>query len=182
MLRIILLLFLVLGLGFFFIYRYSLTQSDFPVHIKAKKALEKGDLSLSFRGLDNKKLFNIAGFFGEKWVLLNFWATWCAPCVEELPSLIALSRAFPSQLVVLALSTEREDEVNYFLKDRSYPSSFIVGLTDTLEMARVFQVRALPESFLFNPTGELIERVRGERMWDSKEQMEKLKAYFLQEK
>lgn len=179
-------LFCLFGLCVFFLYRYSLGENDLPPHIKTKKNLEAGgELNFSFRDIKEKKVVNVSQFFGTKWVLINFWATWCGPCVEELPSLIRLAKMFSSKLVVLALSSEREQEVEHFLKKMSYPSfssSFRLGLVEAKNVASLFKVRVMPVSFLFSPKGNLLKKIRGARVWDSKKEIEKMRVYFMKQK
>lgn len=96
-----------------------------------------------------------------KWVLVNFWATWCPPCLEEIPDLIALHEAHKnSDLVVIgvALDSDRDSVVEFIAKKRvSYP--IVYG--DYTMAAQVGEVEALPTSFLFDPAGKLVSYQEG---------------------
>jgi thiol-disulfide isomerase/thioredoxin len=89
-----------------------------------------------------------------KVVLLNFWATWCAPCRKEMPDLERLSREFAGRgLVVLAVTDEKRDEVLAFLAKTPY--SFPILLDPRRKVHAGFQVEGIPKSFLFDRAGKL---------------------------
>jgi thiol-disulfide isomerase/thioredoxin len=89
-----------------------------------------------------------------KWVVLNVWATWCAPCVKEMPDLQALARARPD-VVVLGLAADGDDvaRLRQFADALrvSYP---IIAGND--RMIKEFKVQAYPTTLLFNAQGELV--------------------------
>lgn len=96
-----------------------------------------------------------------KWVLVNFWATWCPPCLEEIPDLVEMHNARKeSDFVVIgiALSSSR-DSVNAFAKQMeiSYP---IVFGNDKIA-AQIGKIDALPTSYLYDPTGKLVSYQAG---------------------
>src|ERR1017187_1340339 len=90
-----------------------------------------------------------------KWVLVNFWATWCAPCLEELPDLIALHNAHKNtDLIVIGIAMEYPSTkvVLDFLKAHPLPYPIVLG--DYKIAKQIGAVQALPTSYLFDQTGK----------------------------
>ena len=110
--------------------------------------------------------------FGElagKVVLVNFWATWCGPCKEEMPSLARLQKQLdPAQFVLLTVTTDLQRQgIAHFI------SQFGVGLPvlfdEDQEVSRSFMVRGLPTTIVIARDGTLVGRAVGPRAWDSPE-------------
>ncbi len=105
-----------------------------------------------------------------KLVLLNFWASFCAPCRVEMPALENLWQRYRERgLVVLALSADRDNlkQVGRLIKEGGY--SFPVLLDTEGEVRKTYEVRALPTTYLIGRDGRFIGRIIGEREWDSAE-------------
>lgn len=115
-----------------------------------------------------------------KVVLLNFWATWCAPCVVEMPSLERLhSRMKERGFTVLSIATQdKREEVQEFITKAGL--TFSVLFDDGGEVSSLYKTTGLPETiilsregkismFLDPKTNEPVTRIRGEREWDSQE-------------
>ena len=89
-----------------------------------------------------------------KWVVLNVWATWCAPCIKEMPELEALSHA-RSDVVVLGLAADGDNvqRLRQFAQALRVTYPIIAG--NNKVMAE-FNVKAYPTTMLFNPDGKLV--------------------------
>ena len=100
-------------------------------------------------------------------MLLNFWATWCEPCLEEMPAMERLARAYRERgLAVLAVSVDREGAsvVRPFLKRHAL--SFLVGLDPQQAVARLYRIWALPSTIILSRKGIPLFSVQGAREWD----------------
>lgn len=108
---------------------------------------------------------------GKK-VFLNFWATWCKPCIVEMPSMHKASEQLGDDFVFLAASYEELDKIQAFAGHRDFNFQFIHSKTpfDALN------IYSIPTTFLINEEGELVETVVGSRPWDEAETINRLKA------
>ena len=102
-----------------------------------------------------------------KWVVLNFWATWCAPCKAEMPSLDRLQAAMPD-IAVLPVASGRNDVAAI---GRFYDEAAIANLPVLRDpkgmLARQIGVAALPVTLVLNPEGQEVARLIGDAEWDS---------------
>lgn len=101
-----------------------------------------------------------------KVVIVNFWATWCPPCREEMPSMEKLYREQRAAgLELLAINTEENGKrvVSKFLQRTPY--SFPILLDSDSEAMNGYRVYRLPESFIVDRNGVVVERVVGARNW-----------------
>ena len=109
--------------------------------------------------------------FTGSYVLINFWATWCAPCVKELPSLNSLNNKFSNsknfKMVAINIGQNKE-VVEKFFTDKSTQINFTVLLDENMELSE-WNVQAIPTTFLINDKGKIIYKVEGEKEWDSPE-------------
>lgn len=111
-----------------------------------------------------------------KFVLLNFWATWCAPCVKEMPALNVLHNKLKGRNglhVVAVHAGPALATVKKFLKDN--PVDYDVVIDKNMSLSS-WQVSGLPTTFLINPAGKIIYKATGERDWDSEEMMNFIKS------
>jgi peroxiredoxin len=101
-----------------------------------------------------------------KAVMVNFWATWCPPCREEMPAMERLYRRHHSRgFVLLAVSVDTDASlVKPFLAEHKL--TFPVALDAKMDLANAYGVRALPASFLIDRDGNLAALALGPRAWD----------------
>lgn len=122
-----------------------------------------GAPDFSLKGLDGKT-YSLKQFAGRM-VLVNFWATWCPPCVKEFPSLKALVEHFNGKLVVLAVSHDRDrEDIDSFVKAfGSLPKDFIILWDQAGEKtAKLFGTDVLPETYVISQEGKLLRKIAGE--------------------
>ena len=111
-----------------------------------------------------------------KWVVLNFWATWCAPCRKEMPSLDRLSVAMPD-IAVVPVATGRNDVA---MIEKFYGEAGVTALPVLRDpksaLARQMGVLGLPVTVIVTPAGAEVARLIGDAEWDSVEAQAVLRA------
>ncbi len=139
-------------------YEQVTTTMTDPLYVKAAQmlvdndaALDKADFTL--KDLKGKKV-TLSELRG-KIVMVNFWATWCAPCRVEMADLDSLSRYFaPQGLVVLSITDEDMFKVGSFLGGAKYfPTVLLDG---DGKVHQQFHVTGIPNTFLFGRDGKLL--------------------------
>lgn len=115
----------------------------------------------------NGKEIRLSDFKG-KTVLVNFWATWCAPCVKEFPSLGGLVKKMDGQVVVLAISYDkhREDIETFIKAFGGVPEGFYIAWDAGRETAKIFGTDVLPETYIISGDSKLVRKIAGETTWD----------------
>lgn len=101
----------------------------------------------------------LADYRGQ-WLVVNYWATWCPPCLEEIPDLIALDEARADVVVIgIAVDYKSRQEVERFVDDNliSYP----VVLGDKSVLDQFGPADVLPTTYIYDPRGVLVKRHRG---------------------
>ena len=101
-------------------------------------------------------------------LVVNFWATWCPPCVKELPSLDRLAAAVPSdkvKIITIAQQAEIAEVSGYF--KRSGLKNLTQYIDPAMQGGRAFNMRGLPTTFIIGSSGQIIGRVEGDIEWDS---------------
>ncbi len=124
------------------------------------------DLSGTFKTLDGEDVPLIDSDLESKVLFLNLWATWCLPCLEELPAMASLYQEFSDQgLTMVAVSSEDPEVVRGFLEEHPYPFTILLDPEDTLALR--LEVMALPTTLIVDRQGRIALQQIGSYSWDS---------------
>ena len=157
------------------IFSHALEKPDLKnlVLLKSPKIYEE----VIFKDI-NKKNVNLADFKG-KLVILNFWATWCAPCKEEMPSLDDLqSNTKLNNLKIFPINISQEDESKSesFFKELNI-QNLDIYFDASITLAKKFSLRGVPTTIIFNKEGKEFSRIMGSIDFNDEEFINWLKLY-----
>ena len=159
---LILIVMIIVGVGIIVL----LQSRDSSFNQSTKPLLEKGVPApdFAFPGLDGK-MRRLADYKGQV-VLLNIWATWCAPCVAEMPSMEKLYQALKDEgfeLLAVSVDESGAEAVAPFMK--KHKLGFPVLLNPKGDIKSLYQLTGIPESFIIDQNGIIVEKVIGPRDW-----------------
>ena len=100
-----------------------------------------------------------------KVLLVNFWATWCPPCVEELPTMQSVWQHYPrDQFEVIAVNAgETREQITKFLGKFPTQIDFPISIDELSDTFKAWNVRALPSSFIVDKQGHIVYKAEGGR-------------------
>jgi thiol-disulfide isomerase/thioredoxin len=140
------------------LYGGAKEQLNDPLYFRARQTLVHNDAEAA------KADFTLHDLKGNKWtlsalrgklVLVNFWATWCAPCKVEMPELDWLSTRYESQgLVVLSITLEDEAKVRQFASSQKYHPAVLIDQGG--KVSKQFHIEEIPKTFVYGRDGKLI--------------------------
>ena len=109
------------------------------------------------------KAVNLADYKGEV-IFINFWATWCPPCVAEMPDLQLLFNAYGEKVTFLFIARDKKEKVSDFLRKKNYnlPVYFESGFTP-----KTLYTAALPTTFIIDKKGSIILAETGSADWNA---------------
>lgn len=127
-----------------------------------------------FRLTDSDGKLHRLGDYRGKWVIVNFWATWCPPCLEEIPDLVAVTEARKDvQVFGVAMEFQDSKQVLQFAEGMFVNYPIVLGDRNTADL--IGKVQGLPTTFIYDPQGKLavrhvgkITRKQIERLLDRK--------------
>ena len=130
---------------------YRATKESTPENINYEE-LAIGDTAPDFSvELLSGKTVNLSDYRG-KLVFINFWATWCGPCVNEMPDIQKLADAFPDDLVVLAINcSEKKEKVEDFINNKGF--TFHVGLDGDGKIQKKYPTMGIPYTVILDADG-----------------------------
>lgn len=110
----------------------------------------------AFTLVDSKGKTHTLAQYKGKWVLVNFWATWCPPCLEEIPDLNALHENKKNNLVVLGVAMDYTDPQTVLQFADQMMVSYPIILGDPKAAAQIGAINGLPTTYLYNPQGKMV--------------------------
>ncbi len=125
---------------------------------------------------DEENIANNLEDYKGKVVLLNFWATWCAPCKNEMPALDALARSFEGEdIVIVPISIEINgiEKIKQFYNDKNI-KNLPIFLDERGKSFHQFKLQALPTTLVIDKKGRVVAKILGEIDWNSKENQDYL--------
>ena len=161
-------------------------QTRQPIQVGIHKVL--GMFGPSFKSANkateisnyNWKLKNDAGEVYDfndaegKVVVINFWATWCPPCIAEMPSLDKLYQAYHDEVVILFVSNEDVEKIQKFKQKNGYQFPVYRPID---QLPSEFDINSIPRTFVINKSGKIVVDKTGAANWFSdgfKEQLNQL--------
>jgi cytochrome c biogenesis protein CcmG/thiol:disulfide interchange protein DsbE len=134
---------------------------------------ELGKIAPAFTIRNGSQMASLSQYRGQV-VLINFWASWCAPCIDELPSLLALHHRLPG-LAILGISIDSDPEAyrNFLAQYRIDFPTIRDGSQETMHRYGTTQI---PESYLIDRSGHIVRKYVSEQNWTDPEIVETLSS------
>jgi cytochrome c biogenesis protein CcmG/thiol:disulfide interchange protein DsbE len=130
-----------------------------------------GNTAPDFTITESQRTVALSQFRGKP-VLLNFWATWCPPCVQEMPSLVQLQKQLGNKVVILAVSEDTDDAAyQQFIRDHNVD---LFTVRDNKHNNELYGTTGYPETFVIDANGKILRKFIGPQEWTSPEIMEYL--------
>ncbi len=145
------------------------SATQVPIETNFKKVIKGQEIpNIQITSINNKTI-SINDLIGRT-VLINFWASWCAPCIVELPDLISLAKENPDIFIVLLSSDLKKEALDRFLKklseeDKNLPNIIIAWDQKGKITRDIFQTFQLPETALIDKQGILQQKFVGVIDW-----------------
>lgn len=139
------------------------TSKQQPLPVREIDKVKLADLNDQLVSLDQYK---------GKTVFINFWATWCRPCLEEMPSIQKAMQVLKDENIeFLFASEETKDEIEQFRTGHDYNFNYV----KTGSLAAL-NIMGLPTTFIFNPDGKLVFSEMGYRKWDDQSNIDLIQS------
>jgi cytochrome c biogenesis protein CcmG, thiol:disulfide interchange protein DsbE len=132
-----------------------------------------GSPAPEFTITDSQRTVALNQFQGKP-VLLNFWATWCPPCIQEMPSLVQLQKQLGDKVTIIAVSEDDDDSAyKQFVRDHNVD---LLTVRDSGQKANgLYGTFKFPETYVIDRTGKIVRKFIGAQEWTSPEIVDYLK-------
>lgn len=148
----------------------------FLIGISGCNSASRNEPAHSARGIDIIRLRNLEdepinlSEYKGKALFVNFWATWCKPCIEEMPTIAAAQDSLQdSGMIFLLASNESIDQIKEFRDNHPYKFKYV-----RIENIEELNIEALPATFVFNKSGDLVFSELGYRKWNQRNSIDTL--------
>lgn len=138
------------------------TTRVFSMEIAKDEQLVIEDYNWQLRGLDGEKI-NFSDFKGQI-IVVNFWATWCPPCVAEMPSFQKLYNAYGDKVVFLFVANDEPDRVRDFIADNNYELPVYYQETKVPDQ---MNSNSLPTTYIVDTADHIVASKVGAADWNS---------------
>lgn len=143
---------LILLAAIAFPHEIALAERKYPPFIFRAKTIEGRDIDLSEH-------------VGKRIIVVNFWATYCPPCVYEIPHLIRLKEDLKDEIMLVGVALDRYPETVKVFSQRykfNYPL-----VHDSYGIAHLYGISVIPTTFVINYEGKIVERIIGARSYEN---------------
>ena len=139
-----------------------ITTRVFSMEIEKEEQVVISDYNWQLRNLEDERLnFSL---FKDQIIIINFWATWCPPCIAEMPSFQKLFDAYGDQVVFLFVANDEPDRVVSFIDDKNYELPVYFQETKVpVEM----NSNSLPTTYIIDRSGHVVASKVGAADWNS---------------
>ena len=172
---LVVLFFLAIFIGIYILLK---NQPESSSHLSTVEKMEK----------DGAPIFSTATIEGEKVelaeqhgkvVIVNFWASWRGPCIEEIPSLVSLAEHFKDKIQIIAISNDDKlEDIDIFLKSFSKLKATNIKIVwdKDQSLAKLYNVQRLPESYIIGLNRKLEKKIIGSIVWYSPQSIEYIES------
>lgn len=138
-------------------------------------SLRDGQMGFTLETVEGRRV-SLSDYTG-RWVLINFWATWCPPCRMEMPSLDQFQEEFQGTLKVLTINVQQTPDIVRRFR-ANYNFDLTVLMDSKGEVAQQYGVTGLPESWLLTPAGKPLLKLNGPVDWHKPTLVETFEKVF----
>lgn len=159
---------------------YKMFRNDAPTESTAEyREYENLFLHANYKSIDGKSIEMTK--VNSPVVIYNFWASWCIPCLEEMPSMVNLKKKFsPDQVQIIAINTDEDDQmanIHKTMKKINITNEFIVVPDKNSELVKEFNISAIPVTIVFH-RGKVVHFSNGPMDFNSEEFVGQMKQWI----